>query len=170
MSTVWGSAYCWPLIGTTAASLNNNHLLGLPDETNPSDAAGDQAEKTDQENEMERWICKEVLGENLSPLNLLDRRLITFSHYQALTSKPTTISTSSVDHTAKSFSASPEPRSPTTTPSKAPPLILLPSSRSLFRPFCPGGASQKSADMLRLGTSRMGMRRNWRSTYHRARG
>lgn len=55
MSTVWGSAYCWPLIGTTAASLNNNHPLGLPDETNPSDAAGDQAEKTDQENEMERY-------------------------------------------------------------------------------------------------------------------
>ena len=55
MSTVWGSAYCWPLIGTTAASLNNNHLLGLPDETNPSDAAGDQAEKTDQESEMEKY-------------------------------------------------------------------------------------------------------------------
>ena len=35
--------------------MNNNHLLGLPDETNPSDAAGDQAEKTDQESEMEKY-------------------------------------------------------------------------------------------------------------------
>jgi len=169
MSTVWGSAYCW----TTASCLNNSHLLGLPDEANPSAAAVDQAEKTDQENEMEKWICKEVLGESLSPLDLLDRCLITFSHYQALTSKPTTISTSSVDYTALSLSVAPESRCPTATPSKSPPPILFPSSRSLFRPFCPGGASQKSAvdsKTLGLGTSRMGMRRNWKSTYHRARG
>ena len=51
MSTVWGSAYCW----TTASCLNNSHLLGLPDEANPSAAAVDQAEKTDQENEMEKY-------------------------------------------------------------------------------------------------------------------
>jgi len=172
MSTVWGNAYCWPLLGTTASCLNNSHLLGLPDDETKTAAAsaGDQAEKTDQENEMEKWICKEVLGENLSPLNLLDRCLITFSHYQTLTSKPTAASTSSVDHTAKSFSVAPEPA---TTPSKSHPLIPLPSSRSLFRPFCPGGASQKSSvdsKMLRLGASRMGMRRKWRSTYHCARG
>jgi len=146
MSTAWGSAYCWPLVGTSASSAK----------------AVDEAEKTDEENKMEKWICEEVLGENLSPLNLLDRCLITFSHYQSLTSKATTISTSSVDHLAQ------EPRSPIPEV-ELPPLVLLPSSRSLFRPFCPGGPSQNSAVSSRLGASRMGMRRNWRSAY-RARG
>ena len=130
MSTAWGSAYCWPLVGTSASSAK----------------AVDEAEKTDEENKMEkcafscsalwhfgwqfilRWICEEVLGENLSPLNLLDRCLITFSHYQSLTSKATTISTSSVDHIARSFSIAQEPRSPIPEV-ELPPLVLLPSSR-----------------------------------------
>merc|ERR550517_1567214 len=81
---------------------------------------------------MEKWICKEVLGENLSPLNMLDRCLITFSHYQSLTSKSMTISTSSpsVNHIAVSFSNAPESRSPTLPPLVSPPLTLLPSSRN----------------------------------------
>ena len=57
MSTVWGSSYCWPLVGTTASCLNNSQFLGLHDEDNPSPAAiVDQAEKTDQENAMEKYI------------------------------------------------------------------------------------------------------------------
>ena len=40
---------------------------------------------------------------------------------------------------------------------------------SLFRPLCPGGPSPNSALSSRLGASRMGMRRNWRSAY-RTRG
>jgi len=162
MSAAWGSAYCWPLVGTSASCFSS-HDVELPDETNTP--AADEAEKTDAENEMEKWICEEVLGENLSPLNLLDRCLITFSHYQSLTTISTT---SSVDHIAKSFSIAQEQRSPTLTPLESPPRVLLPSSRSLFRPFCPGGESQNSA-VSRFGASRMGMRRNWRSTY-RARG
>lgn len=159
--------------GTTSCCSSQH--IGLPGKTNPSATAADLEEKTDEESEMEKWICKEVLGENLSPLNMLDRCLITFSHYQSLTSKSMTISTSSpsVNYIAVSFSIAPESRSPSLLPPlDSPPLILLPSSRSLFRPFCPGGPTQKSAantNSTRLGTSRMGMRRNWGATY-RARG
>jgi len=172
MCSAWGSAYCWPLVGTTSCCSSQH--IGLPGKTNPSATAADLEEKTDEESEMEKWICKEVLGENLSPLNMLDRCLITFSHYQSLTSKSMTISTSSpsVNHIAVSFSNAPESRSPTLPPLDSPPLTLLPSSRSLFRPFCPGGPTQKSAvdtNLTRLGTSRMGMRRIWGATY-RARG
>merc|ERR1719239_1680263 len=76
---------------------------------------------------MEKWICKEVLGENLSPLNMLDRCLITFSHYQSLTSKSMTISTSSpsVNYIAVSFSIAPESRSPSLLPHVGPLLDYL---------------------------------------------
>jgi len=174
MCTAWGSDYCWPLVGTTSSCNCSSYHIGLPDESIPSATAVDQAEKTDEENKMEKWICKEVLGENLSPLNMLDRCLITFSHYQSLTSKSMTLSTSSssVSHILVSFSIAPESRSPTLLPLDSPTIILLPSSRSLFRPFCPGGLSQRSAvntNVTRLGTSRMGTRRIWGATY-RARG
>ena len=56
MSSAWGSSYCWPLVGTTASCLNNSQLLGLHDKNNPSPAAVvDQAEKTEQENAMEKY-------------------------------------------------------------------------------------------------------------------
>ena len=52
MSAAWGSAYCWPLVGTSASCFSS-HDVELPDETNTS--AADEAEKTDAENEMEKY-------------------------------------------------------------------------------------------------------------------
>ena len=53
MCTAWGSAYCWPLVGTT--SCYSSQHIGLPGKTNPSATAVDLAEKTDEESEMEKY-------------------------------------------------------------------------------------------------------------------
>ena len=71
-----------------------------------------------------RWICKELLGENLSPLKLLDRRLITFSHYQSLV-----VSTSSCSSHSARFSTAPQQKVDTPPLQHSAPPVLLPSSR-----------------------------------------
>ena len=53
MCSAWGSTYCWPLVGTTSCCSSQH--TGLPGKTNPSATAVDQAEKTDEESEMEKY-------------------------------------------------------------------------------------------------------------------
>ena len=56
MSAVWGSSYCWPLVGNSLCTDDDaGHHLGLADHANPPAEVADQAEKTDEEHEMERW-------------------------------------------------------------------------------------------------------------------
>lgn len=80
---VWGGSYCWPLVGSSLALPSCSGLVARES----CDKQGNMKEMVQMEEgerDMRRWIRESVLGEHSSPLEQLDRGLVTFSHYRQL--------------------------------------------------------------------------------------